>query len=95
MEVKIKSIHFEASEKLHEFIDKKLAKLTKSSDQIGTAEVSLKVVKPETANNKQAGILCNRGSYRTAVVGFPFESIVDENERDTLMSQLLQYLDSK
>ena len=46
-------------------------------------------------NNKQAGILCNRGSYRTAVVGFPFESIVDENVRDTLMSQLLQYLDSK
>ena len=46
-------------------------------------------------NNKQAGILCNRGSYRTAVVGFPFESIVDENERDTLMSQLLQYLDTK
>lgn len=46
-------------------------------------------------NNKQAGILCNRGNYRTAVVGFPFESIVDENVRDTLMSQLLQYLDSK
>jgi putative sigma-54 modulation protein len=56
MDVNIKSIHFDASDKLHEFIDKKLSKLSKASDQIGKAEVTLKVVKPETANNKQAGI---------------------------------------
>lgn len=56
MEVNIKSIHFDASEKLHEFIKKKVAKLAKSSDLIRTAEVTLKVVKPETAKNKQTGI---------------------------------------
>ena len=56
MELKIKSIHFDATEKLHDFIAKKLAKLEKSCDQIGTAEVTLKVVKPETAKNKETGI---------------------------------------
>lgn len=57
MELKIKSIHFDASEKLHEFVEKKLAKLSKASDQIVTAEVTFKVVKPETAKNKSTGIL--------------------------------------
>lgn len=56
MEIKIKSIHFDANEKLHEFIGKKLAKIGKASDQIGSAEVTLKVVKPETAMNKSTGI---------------------------------------
>ena len=30
MEIKIQSIHFDATEKLHEFIEKKVAKLEKS-----------------------------------------------------------------
>lgn len=56
MELKIKSIRFDVGEKLHEFVEKKLTKLTKSCDQIGTVEVTLKVVKPETAKNKSTGI---------------------------------------
>ncbi|MFA6872967.1 MAG: ribosome-associated translation inhibitor RaiA [Bacteroidaceae bacterium] len=56
MEVRIQSIHFDATEKLQAFIEKKVEKLEKFYDNIKKVEVSLKVVKPETALNKEAGI---------------------------------------
>ena len=56
MEIKIQAIHFEATEKLEQFIEKKLSKLAKFNDEIGRVEVSLKVVKPETAMNKEAAL---------------------------------------
>lgn len=56
METKIKAIHFDASEKLIAFINKKVEKLTRRFDTITEAEVTLKVVKPETAMNKEVGI---------------------------------------
>ena len=56
MEVRIQAIHFDASEKLQDFIQKKTAKLEKYCDDINKVEVSLKVVKPETAMNKEVGI---------------------------------------
>ena len=55
MEIKIQSIHFDATEKLQAFIDKKIAKLEKSYD-IQKVEVVLKVVKPATALNKEVSI---------------------------------------
>lgn len=56
MEIMIQAIHFEASEKLMEFINKKISKLSKFDDKIGKVEVSLKVVKPETAANKEVSV---------------------------------------
>ncbi len=56
MEIKIKAIHFDASEKLEQFITKKVEKLIKHNESIASAEVTLKVVKPESAMNKEAGI---------------------------------------
>ncbi|MCH4154823.1 MAG: ribosome-associated translation inhibitor RaiA [Muribaculaceae bacterium] len=56
MEVKIKAIHFDVSEKLEEFISKKVEKLCRHHEEISVADVTLKVVKPETAMNKEAGI---------------------------------------
>ena len=56
MEIKIKSIHFDAAEKLEAFIVKKVSKLEHFYDGIMMAEVVLKVVKPETAKNKSAAI---------------------------------------
>ena len=53
MEIRIQSIHFDASEQLQAFIQKKAAKLEKYCDEIRKVEVSLKVVKPETAKNKR------------------------------------------
>jgi putative sigma-54 modulation protein len=54
MEVKINSVHFTADQKLVDFVNKKVAKLDTFFDGIIKAEVILKVVKPETANNKVA-----------------------------------------
>lgn len=56
MEIKINAIHFEATEKLNDFINKKVEKLSKYNEEIGNAEVVLKVVKPETAMNKEASV---------------------------------------
>lgn len=56
MEVKIQSIHFDATEKLQAFIEKKVAKLEKTFEEIGNADVQLKVVKPATAQNKETSL---------------------------------------
>lgn len=56
MEIRIQSIHFDATEQLQAFIQKKVSKLEKYYEDIKKVEVSLKVVKPETAENKEAGI---------------------------------------
>ena len=54
METKINAIHFDISEKLTSFINKKIDKLTRRYPNVMSAEVSLRVVKPETALNKEA-----------------------------------------
>ena len=56
MEIKIQSIHFDATEQLEAFIQKKVAKLEKSYEDIQKVEVQLKVVKPATAQNKETSI---------------------------------------
>lgn len=53
MEIKIKAIHFDASEKLEAFVEKKVSKLQKAYDEIKTAEISMNVTKPATALNKE------------------------------------------
>jgi hypothetical protein len=42
-------------------------------------------------NNASAGI-SYKGNYRTVVLGFPFETINGEKERDLLMKQILIFL---
>ncbi len=56
MEIKIQSIHFDATEKLQAFIDKKVAKLEKTFEDIQKVEVQCKVVKPATAQNKEVSL---------------------------------------
>lgn len=56
MDISIKAIKFDATDKLQEFIQKKVSKLDKYCNDIRKVEVSLKVVKPETANNKQVSL---------------------------------------
>ena len=52
MEIKIRSIHFDATEKLQAIINKKAEKLQKSFEDIQKVEVQLKVEKPATSLNK-------------------------------------------
>ena len=56
MEIKINSVHFTADKKLVDFVNKKVNKLDTFFDGIINAEVTLKVLKPEAANNKIAEI---------------------------------------
>ena len=57
MDVRIQAIHFDATAQLEAFIQKKVSKLEQYFDGIILAEVTLKVVKPETVKNKQASIM--------------------------------------
>lgn len=92
MEIRIQSIHFDASEKLQMFIQKKVSKLEKYYDNIKVVEVSLKVVKPETAANKEVGIkliVPNEELYASKVKD-TFEEGVDDVV-GALEKQLVKY----
>ena len=56
MEATIKAIHFDVSEKLVAFINKKIDKLCRRYESVMGADVVLTVVKPETAMNKEAAV---------------------------------------
>ena len=92
MEIRIQSIHFDASEQLQAFIQKKVAKLEKYCDEIRKVEVSLKVVKPETSMNKEASIkvLASTGEFFAEKVCDTFEEAVDLS-LDALAKQLQKF----
>ncbi len=54
MNIQIKTVHFTADQKLVDFVNKKVPKLDTYFEGIIGAEVILKVIKPETSNNKVA-----------------------------------------
>ena len=54
METKIQAIHFDIAESLTSFINKKTDKLARKHVNITEVAATLKVVKPETAMNKEA-----------------------------------------
>jgi len=80
MDIEVKAIKFDATDKLHEFIQKKVSKLDKFCDNIRKVEVSLKVVKPATAQNKEASI----------VVVLPGEEIFVQKVSDTFEEAITQ-----
>lgn len=91
MEIRIQPIHFDASEQLQAFIQKKMEKLAKLYDSIQQAEVVLKVVKPETVQNKEVGIklfIPGRELYASKVCD-TFEEAVDTSV-EALEKQLLK-----
>ncbi len=80
MEIRIQAIHFDATSQLEAFIQKKVRKLEQYFDGIISAEVTLKVVKPETANNKEASIMLNikNGECYAEKISDTFEGAIDE-----------------
>ncbi len=81
MKISIKSIHFDASTQLEMFIQKKVSKLDLFYDGILSAEVVLKVVKPETSQNKEASIKILIPKYEapfSSKIGDSFEEAIDE-----------------
>ena len=84
------AIHFEATEKLNDFINKKVDKLVKYNEEISNAEVILKVVKPETAMNKEASVrlkVPRNDDMFASKVADTFEEAID-NCVDALKRQL-------
>ena len=79
MELRIQSINFEATEQLKAFVEKKIKKLEKFSDNIIQTEVLLKVIKPETAKNKEASVKINlkNGEAFASKIADKFEEAID------------------
>lgn len=56
MKLRIQSINFDATATLEAYIEKRTLKLEKFFDDIQNVDVYLKVIKPDTATNKEADI---------------------------------------
>jgi putative sigma-54 modulation protein len=80
MEITIQSIHFETSEKLNAFIRKKVSRLPKFNDDVFLADVTLKVIKPEANDNKDASIRLHLAGIELFAqeVANTFEEAVDQ-----------------
>jgi putative sigma-54 modulation protein len=91
MEITIHSIHFEASQQLEVFIQKKVNRLSKFNDGVYVADVTLKVVKPETNANKDASIKLFAPGHDFFVqeIADTFEEAID-NCVDKLERQVLK-----
>jgi putative sigma-54 modulation protein len=94
MEIRIQSIHFDASEQLQDFIRKKETKLKKIYGDATTVEVSLKVTKPEVSENKEASIklLVMGEVFYASKVCDTFEQAVDD-ALNALEKQVHKYKD--
>lgn len=79
MKLRVQSINFDATKALEMYIDKKTKKLSRLFDEILNVEVYLKVVKPETATNKEAEIRISvpSGEFFASKVCDTFEEAVD------------------
>lgn len=81
MEVQIKGIHFDMSDKLEAFVQKKVDRLVRRYDYINTVEVDLRLIKPETSMNKEAGIqltIAGSPDIYAKKVADTFEEAVDK-----------------
>lgn len=56
MTVRINAVHFEIAERLTEFVNKKAQRLARRFPDIADYDITLKLVKPETAMNKEATV---------------------------------------
>ena len=80
MDVRIQSIHFDATEKLESFINKKAEKLARHHSSITAVDVTLKVVKPETAMNKEVTVKISAPQHEDLVANKTadtFEEAID------------------
>lgn len=80
MKTKIQAIHFEASQALEDFVNKKIDKLIRKNPAATEAAVNLRLIKPDTAMNKEAIVRISTPQRDEAVatkVADTFEEAVD------------------
>lgn len=90
MEVRIQAIHFDIADRLTAFINKKAERLARRYEAITNVDVTLKVVKPETAMNKEVTIKITEPQQPEVVASKTadtFEEAVD-NAMEALDRQL-------
>lgn len=97
MEVRIQAIHFDISDRLTAFVNKKAERLVRHFTDVSVVDVTLKVVKPETAMNKEAVIRLSVPAADDVVANKTadtFEEAVDLC-MEALERQLEKYKDRK
>jgi ribosome hibernation promoting factor len=96
MKIQINSVHFKADQKLEDFINRKVSKLGKMYNNVIGSDITLKVDKNESHENKIAEI-------RLAIPGYDlfakkqsdsFEHATD-TAVDALIKQLKKYKDKQ
>jgi putative sigma-54 modulation protein len=92
MEIRIQPIHFEVSRQLESFIQKKVSKLERFYDGIIAADVVLKVVKPESAMNKDVSVRLEvpGPDFFATKVSDTFEEAID-GVAEALEKQILKF----
>lgn len=92
MKLRIQSINFDATAALESYISKKTSKLGKFFEEIISAEVYLKVVKPETAENKEVEIKISipNAEFFASKTCDSFEEAVDLS-MDAIEKQIRKY----
>ena len=84
MNIKINSVKFKADPKLENFVTNKVSKLERTYDNITSCEVSLKVDKPESDNNKIVEIQ----------LVLPGQTLFNSKQADTFEDATLQVVDA-
>ena len=79
METRIQAVHFDALQQLMEFVEKKVAKLEKLCEGATALDVNMKLIKPETAMNKEVALRLATGN------GELFASKVSDTFEDALL----------
>ena len=75
MVTRVQTIHFDASQQLMEFVEKKVAKIEKFCEGATSLEVTMKLIKPETAMNKEVALrlLSSQGDMFASKISDTFE----------------------
>ena len=96
MDVRIQAINFDATEKLTAFINKKADRLARRFGAITGFDVTLKVIKPETANNKDVLVLLTTdgGELVASKTADTFEEAYDK-ALEALEPQLEKFKEKK
>lgn len=66
-----------------------------SPDAIKPSDKSGFTIARYSENNLPAAVATDRGSYRTVVLGFPIETITDDDDRCELIETLMRFLDKR
>lgn len=84
MKVNVQAIDFNAKAELEGFINEKIVKLEQYSDKIVSADVHMRVVKPEVSNNKEVMLK----------VAVPGEDLVATKVADTFEEAFANCMDA-